>query len=72
MYVSYAQSLYTLCSALEPGGYGLIALLLDALHEQSADQPHVERVDLLPLPLLVLLASVYAFSSAIYALRLPR
>ena len=71
MYVCYAQSLYTLCSAPEPGGLRLIAHLLDALHEQSADQPHVEQVDPLQLPLLRPHAAVYAFSYAVCALMLP-
>jgi hypothetical protein len=35
-YVSYAQSLCTSCSAREPGGSCLIALLHAAPHEQSA------------------------------------
>jgi hypothetical protein len=71
MYVCYARFLCTSCSAPEPGGLRLIALLLNAAHEQSANQPYVKQVDLLSLPLLESLASVYAFSSAVYALRLP-
>jgi hypothetical protein len=71
MYASYAQSLCTSYSAQEPGGCSRIALLLDALHEQSADQPLVERVDPRQLPLLRPLAAVYAFSYAVYALTLP-
>ena len=69
--MSYAQSLCTSCSALEPGGLRLIALLLDAAHEQSADQPHVERVYPRQLPLLALVDVVYAFSCAVYVQMLP-
>jgi hypothetical protein len=68
--VSYAQSLCTACSAQGPGGLYLIALLLDAAHEQSAGQPPFERVYPLQLPLLRLHASIYAFSYAVYALTL--
>jgi hypothetical protein len=71
MYVSYAQALYTLCSVLEPGGCGLIALHLDAVHAQSASQPPFELVYPLPLPLLRLHNTVYAFSYAVCMLTLP-
>jgi hypothetical protein len=71
MYVSYAQALYTLCSTLESDGCGLIALLFDALHEQSADQPRFEQVYPLQLPLLRPHNAVYALSYAVCALTLP-
>jgi hypothetical protein len=59
MYVSYAQALYTLCSMLESDGCGLIALLFNALHKQSADQPHFEQVYPLQLSLLRLHPQCY-------------
>jgi hypothetical protein len=67
MYVSYDQALCTLCSAPEPGGGGLIALYLDAVHALSVAQPPFELVYPLPLLLLRSCTSGSASFNAAYA-----
>jgi hypothetical protein len=70
MYVSCAQSLYIVCSALEPSGSGLARHLSNALLKLPAHQLYAKLVDPLQHPLLGPLNAVVAFFYVISALRL--